>query len=359
MNAITNRRRAGWNLVGGALLAIVVAAAVLFPGLTPWATPAGATPPPAAQAQACGVHYYALDAPKESKNAFGPSVPARAEATIKSQLHERRLCGTDKLGDPTLTAAHYAGWSAAGLTKTKVSFAGIDAFASKLVADQPMWQSVVTEMESLESASVFSLVAVPAGSRSLYMVPTSGAKGVSTRQGFTVGNGTAVVFTHGNAVVKLRLDCGFQNVRASFPGVPSVPPGSPELPKQPIQPKHPVVVTHRSVCPPGQVLNVKHVCVVPKTGVFQAPGQDNTRDSGVGTKPRVPLVTTPASPPAHVVTSQTGGGGVVDTATNLPGSQTGVSAPGASTTPAPVLTPEPSVNPPTGSNVGIPVNPFP
>ncbi len=263
MNAITNRRRAGWNLVGGALLAIVVAAAVLFPGLTPWATPAGATPPPAAaQAQACGVHYYALDAPKESKNAFGPSVPARAEATIKTQLHERRLCGTDKLGDPALTAAHYAGWSATGLTTRKVSFAGIDAFASKLVADQPMWQSVVTEMESLESASAFSLVSVPAGSRSLYMVPTSGAKGVSTRQGFTVGNGTAVVFTHGSAVVKLRLDCGFQNVRASFPGVPSVPPGSPELPKKPVIHKviiHKVIIPVK-VCPPSMPHGTFPVC---------------------------------------------------------------------------------------------------
>ena len=261
MNAITNRRRAGWNLVGGALLAIVVAAAVLFPGITPWATPAGATPPPAAaQAQACGVHYYALDTGKESKNAFGPSVPARAEATIKTQLHERRLCGTDKLGDPTLTAAHYAGWSATGSTKTKIGFAGIDAFASKLVADFPLWQSTVTEMESLESASAFSLVSVPAGSPSLYMVPS--AKGVTVRQGFTVGNGTAVMFTHGSAVVKLRLDCGFQNVRASFPGVPSVPPGSPELPKKPVIHKviiHKVVI-HKNVCPPNQPFGTWPVC---------------------------------------------------------------------------------------------------
>ncbi|MFZ1301420.1 MAG: hypothetical protein WAQ27_02465 [Candidatus Microsaccharimonas sp.] len=67
-------------------------------------------------------------------------------------------------------------------------------------------------------------------------------------------------------------------------------------------------------------------------------------------KPLVPLVTTPAetTPPA-VVTEQTGGGGVVDTPTNTPESETGVTAPDVEA-PAPSRTEAPTIpNEGTGS----------
>jgi len=241
MAAITHyprNRHASAYLLGAALV-VLVALTLLFPGLTPW-SPAAAGTPGGTPSGVCNVHYYALDAGKESTNAFGPPVATREEAAIKAELQERRLCGADLLGDPSLTAAHYAAWSTAGLTKEKIDFAGIDAFAARLVADYPLWESTVAEMTTLESASAFSLEAIPAGSPSLYMVP-NGTGGVTTHQGNTVGNGTAIVFTNGSTVVKLRLDCGFQNVRESFPGVPSMPPGSPEAPKPPTTPS----------CPPG------------------------------------------------------------------------------------------------------------
>lgn len=221
------RRRAAML---AAALGITLLLTLLFPGLTPWSPPALAdTTPPGV----CGTHYYALDSPKESPFAFGPAVTATDETAIKADLRERRLCGTDPFGDPTLTASHYAEWSSYNLTSHKVEFAGIDAFAASLVADFPLWESVVTEMEALEVASAFSVTDVPAGTASLYMVP-DGAGGVTTHQGLTIGNGTAATFTHpSGAVVKFRQECGFQNVRESFPGVPMVPPGTPETPPPP------------------------------------------------------------------------------------------------------------------------------
>jgi hypothetical protein len=96
-------------------------------------------------------------------------------------------------------------------------------------------------------------------------------------------------------------------------------------------------------CPRGQLKNVNGVCVTPKS----SDPKDYTYPSG---KPKVPTVTTPAEdkPPA-VQTVKTGGGGVIDTPTNTPGSESGVTAPGA--TPAPT-TPTPKPTNEGGSNNG-------
>lgn len=83
---------------------------------------------------------------------------------------------------------------------------------------------------------------------------------------------------------------------------------------------------------------------------YQRPGTDNTKDSGTGTKPKVTVSTPPESTPPAVLTSKSGGGGVVDTPTSKPGSETGVKAPGAS--PAPTTPPAPKPNE-GGSNNGV------
>ena len=128
-NTVVNYPRSkapiGFLVAGGTALLLILT--LLFPGLTPWSPAAAA--PPGGPAQ-CGAHYFALDSGKESTNAFGPPVSTRNESEIKGQLRERRLCGTDKLGDPTLTAAHYAGWSATGLTKQTVAFTAIYTFSA-------------------------------------------------------------------------------------------------------------------------------------------------------------------------------------------------------------------------------------
>lgn len=337
MTMTINRRRA--LLLGGGFT-IVLLLTLMFPGVFPWAASAnslGDLP------VACSAHYYALDPGKESTNAFGPPIAARDEATIKSQLYEHRFCGSDQMGDPTLTAAHYAAWSAGGFTAQKVDFSGIDAFSAKLVADHTMWKSVVDEMTALENASTFSLVSVPAGSPSLYMVP-DGTGGVTTHQGVTIGNGTAVLFTHDGFEVEFRLECEFQNVRKTFPGVLSVPPGSPELPKL-IPTPTPTPTT--ATCLPGQVENVNGVCVAPKSSNpkdYRQPGDGGKgADVGVGTKPKA-TVTTPAetTPAAVTTTTQTGGGGTTDSSTATLGSQSGLTAQGAA--PAATTSPSPLTN---------------
>lgn len=125
-----------------------------------------------------------------------------------------------------------------------------------------------------------------------------------------------------------------------------------------------IVITVIPSVPPGKTDNV----LTPKSSNpkdYKQPGDDSTKDSGTGTKPKVPVVTTPAeSTPPTVITSQTGSSGVVDTPTNKPSSETGVTAPGAtppvSTTPVP--SPEPGVNPAPSSgsdkNTGDQGSPF-
>lgn len=108
---------------------------------------------------------------------------------------------------------------------------------------------------------------------------------------------------------------------------------------------------------------------------YKKPGDDLKKDSGIGTKPLIPIVTTPPEstpPPVVIITQTKNGGSIVDTATNKPGSETGVTAPGVVptpiSTPAPVATPTPTpipspelgVNPANGvsKNDTDPGNPF-
>ena len=83
---------------------------------------------------------------------------------------------------------------------------------------------------------------------------------------------------------------------------------------------------------------------------YQRPGTDNTRDSGRGTKPRVSETRPADANPPVVPTAKVGGGGVVDTPTNRPGSETGVTAPAAK--PAPTTPPAPKPNE-GGTNNGV------
>ena len=83
---------------------------------------------------------------------------------------------------------------------------------------------------------------------------------------------------------------------------------------------------------------------------YQRPGTDNTKDSGTGTKPKASVNTPAESTPPIVSTVKVGGGGVVDTPTNHPGSESGVTAPAAK--PAPITPPAPKPNE-GGSNNGV------
>lgn len=251
---MTNSRRAALLALLSALAFGLLLVAMLLPGVTPWSPPTKAAAEAAVKAQTCTVHLYALDSGKESPYAFGPPVAARSEAGIKAELHKTRTCdpSTGQLtGDPVITASHYAEWSEVGrkhglqLTSQDVNYGDIDAFAASLVANQPKWQAVEKELEQLENSWRFGTETVPAGVWTLYMVP-DGHGGVTTHQGFTIGVGTNVVFTHGDMAIRYRLDCRFQpNVPGAGFGISNVPPGHPETP----------------VCPPGTMGTPPANCV--------------------------------------------------------------------------------------------------
>ncbi|MGB4420598.1 MAG: hypothetical protein WBI29_02255 [Candidatus Saccharimonadales bacterium] len=89
---------------------------------------------------------------------------------------------------------------------------------------------------------------------------------------------------------------------------------------------------------------------------YKQPGDGDERDSGTGSRPKSTVTTPAETTPPDVVTSLPGGGGVVDTPTNPPGSESGVTAPGV-TEPVEESVPEPEegVNPTDGSaNTGDP-----
>ncbi len=157
--------------------------------------------------------YYTLDEGKETNHAFGPAVTQTDEAGIKSELLTR-ICA-----DPALAASVFAasGHIATGL---------IDEYTARFNASRTLWNQAVEQIVLFTGESQFSIESVSTGVSTLYMVPQADGR-ILVKQGLTVGEGTAAVFTHSDGrVMKLRLDCGFQPV---FPEPPTdVPYCAPE-----------------------------------------------------------------------------------------------------------------------------------
>jgi len=274
-----------WLLAGGLLLLVV---ALTIPFAIQQAVPASA------EEEVCSdeVNLFTLSSDKESDGAFGPAVAEGSQDEVLAELHDRRCV------DPLLVAAHASAWELISADE-----AVINQFALDIATDPVAWRSTIEQLEALEAESSIDFVTAPKGVKTQFMTPT--ADGWATihygRSGF---DGSVIRFTNpSGTTVQLRLECGFQPVWSGEPPEPPAP------------------------CPPGQVPNDNGVCVVPKS----SDPADYEYPEG---KPPVPEVTTPAetTPPA-VETTTTGGRGVVDTPTNPPSSETGVTAPGA--TPAP------------------------
>ena len=222
-----------------------------------------------AASNSCAVSYSALDDAtqtvanpnKEVAGAIGTPVTQRDEAGIKAELQERRTCGTDGKFDTELTATHYAEWSNKTTTSRKVNYADIDAFRAELNADPVLYAAIQTELTNLENASAFSTEATHAGMWSVYMKAT-GDGNLTTHIGRSAHDGTAAVFTTSSgAVIKYRLECGFQILHDSPPAgfnvceydecgnpppppvvVPPTCPWNPSLPPESpdcLQPKNP------------------------------------------------------------------------------------------------------------------------
>lgn len=132
---------------------------------------------------------------------------------------------------------------------------------------------------------------------------------------------------------------------------PDVPPGptdectsncKPDKPKKPKDKCPNIKGTQTKV--PGGYSKVDGKCVKKKSAAkedYRRPGDGGKgADKGEGEKPKV-RVTEPASEPAEVETEKTGGRGVEDSPTKAPGSESGVTAPGAEPAPATSAPPPP------------------
>jgi hypothetical protein len=263
----------------------------------------------------CSVFYDALSADQKTNNpakvqngvfingAIGTPVTQRDESGIKSELQQRRTCGTDGKFDPELTATQYADWSAEGLTTQKVAFADIDAFRAKMVADHSFYNQIESELTTLENASTFSIKSVKKGIWSVYEVP-DGNGGLTTHVGTTTMDGTAAVFTYKGKTIMYRLECGFQILR------PHQPPGLP-------------VCTQAGCKPTCEELNGGKACKIgsqdPAPSGHAARGGGKNDQSGPGEK-------LPVTQPAPVYT---------------PPAQAPAPAPSASASPDPTATPAP------------------
>lgn len=316
----------------GGSLAGVLLLVLLFPGVI------NTVFEPQPQVE-CEVSYLALDPAnplvpnpaKEVPAAFGPEVIARGEVDVKAELNERRECGADGKFDPALTASHYSAWSEAGLTKYPVAYTEIDAFTADIAANATKYDEILKELVGLENASVYSEVGVPAGIWSLYMDP-NGAGGVTVKQGRTSADGTNAVFTHpSGAVIKYRLDCGFQvNRDGEFPGVPRID----------------IEVCLRQTGDIATILASDFDETLHSKDLSKCVKSSNPDDYVIDSDGNVveELETTPAD----VDTEVPGGRGIVDTPAVDPGSESGVTAPGA--TPAPTVAPSIPSNEGTGES---------
>lgn len=289
----SNTRRA--SLAGGLILLLVALSSIFIINK-------GAV---AEASETCGeeVRFFALEEGKESPGAFGPAVAEGSVDEILAELRNRRC------QDPALTASHAAAWGMIGESEAE-----INALSRELAADPAQWRSVIDQLEALEAESSVELMYVPSGVRTQYMAPSEEGW-VDVFYGTSGFEGNVIQFTNPNGItVQLRLLCGFQ---------PTWPPTAPP----PVEPP-PV----NPVCPWDSTLPPDHPdCLKPKS---------SNPDDYVypADKPKVPEVTAPAeATPPPVVTEVTGGRGVVDTPTSTPGSESGVTAPGAA--PAPTTPP--------------------
>jgi len=325
---------AGALLLGGSAVQEILPGAMASTNIITDAEGVTTTVSADAVADICAVSYDALDAEtqtvanpnKETPGAVGTPVTQRDEAGIKAELQERRTCGTDGKFDLELTASHYADWSAKDLTSRTVEYADIDAFRAELNANPDLYASIQQELTDLENASAFATEATPAGVWSVYVLPT-GNGDLTTHIGRTSRDGTSAVFTHpSGAVVKYRLECGFQIIHDSPPvGIdvceydecnapPAVTPPveTPPVVTPPTTP--PVVTPPTPTCPPETPHGTWPVCKDEPTNEPEAPtGGGPNEDPGPGPEqpeptqpPEEPYVppTPPVTPPTEEPTPE-------------------------------------------------------
>ena len=216
-------------------------------------------------------------------------------------------------------------------------------------------QKLYTGLEAVLTAKGTTFKEAEAPANGYNSGVSDGTFGVSNEQGVSGDRKAILITLPDGSQVYLMVRCG-NPVFPNNPGLPEVPTDNPPKPTTPpstTPPTTPPSTTPPTTPPCEYGTDEKGNCKKsPNSTDYRQPGDGGKgADVGTGTKPQAPAPTTPAeSTPAPVATQQTGGGGVVDTPTKAPGSETGGSAPGATPAPPttrPVPAPEPSAPPAT------------
>lgn len=305
---------------------------------TPSPTPSSttsATPKPTPSAEGCPAAYKQ----KADPHTGGKVITANAEAFDKAFA----VGTTGTIDDKARTfLLQQSGYYVNALAVYAYDF-GIYPDSNKwqpLYKDNclsPEGQKLHVKLEGVLESRGVKMALEPAPANGYNSGISNGIYGVETSQGVS-GDRTAIKVTLPNGTVFwIMKRCG----NPVYPGKPHLP----TIPSTFVPPAPPVVPPPPSSCPPGNE--------IPRCAPKSSNPGDYTYPSG---KPRVPTVTTPAErTPPPVVTHQTGGGGVVDTPTNQPGSETGVTAPGPGVAPPPpVRTPPPNEGTGSGSDPTVP-----
>lgn len=310
-----NNRR--WFLVSAAALCVLLLT-LLFPALRAWNSPTP-TPTPTVCTTANAVKTVEAFLAKKGfpKNSFAVS----PKGFNPPKGSEAWKAGSDAFSsNPVLTLKQ--------LNQLMKAKTGSDALAAAIINER------LAGRKAIPVAVMFVGTVHIEGNLGVY---GGQAKNLGTRQS-AAGDVVWVWVDQSNCQIVsglvVRAGCGNPGKDVNPPPGPKPSPSPSPTPPGPTP----------TPCPSGQTPNTNGVCVEPKSG----DPKDYAYPSG---KPPVPTVTTPpeASPPP-VATSKPGGGGVTDNPTKKPGSESGVTAPGASPAPTTPSTPPPNEG---GSNDGV------
>ena len=228
-----------------------------------------------------------------------------------------------------------------------------------LVADDclsPEGQKLHSKLDGALSATGSTFEEAEAPADGFNSGVDDGIYGVSSEAGVRGDRKAIKVTLSDGTVTYIMVRCG-NPVYPGKPDLPNVPTDNPPPVEPPVvtpPPTKPPVDTPK--CPWNPALPPDSPkCLQPKSknpDDYRQPGDGGKGpDVGTGTKPPAPV--TPVQPaPEPVQTEAPGGGGIIDTPTKPPGSETGVTAPGATPPPtqAPTTPPPPNEG---GDNDGV------
>lgn len=334
--------------LGAAAVALLIVLGFMDPSMMPFAS-AGTTPPPGVTVPASSVaagcathaHYYVL-----ANHFFGPAVTQSSVVDQLAELHNRRCT------DPALVVAQ-SKYEGIGDYPT-LNGDSLTIRADQLAANPAAWANAIEVLEANEAGKTASDVTMSGTYQTMYMVaqPT----GAPLIRAASLNRTPFMVLRIGSW--NFKLNCGFQPVAQSFPGVTQLTPTVSHTPAPHVRtpststPPSNVCAIHPSQCqvvvtvPTTTPRTTTTTCPCTTGNQVQIPVQSQNPGVNVGPTPGAPSAAPTPSPtlaPSRPNTSAppANSGGYNDGNQNTGGSTcdtTGCSGGGSSTPTGPTGT---------------------